>query len=1160
MLTGELISVIIIEYKNHKYLKEAVDSVLMQDYNNIELIISDDASGDFNPEMIQNYINQQNRGNIRKLLININETNLGTVKHLNKIIPMTTGEYITIFAADDAMFDEHTVSNIVHSFHTLNENEDVITCQLGMYDETLQEYMHSYISEANIQKIRSYSPQQIYKELAQCVLFPAAGTCFRRGVFEKYGYFDEQYTLVEDWTYAAQLSKLGVKIHYFDFVGYKHRDGGVSHGNKDGVSKSVELFVRDCLKLYENLYFSNLKIFNSTEKIRLFRNYVLLMDKLPMDSRIRRENNVRSVVYELVQIINYYGKRSAPVTSKPLAKVAKTNRCQMLKNRLLRKFARSKKFKDSQHNIEANDHLISIVVISYNSEKTVRETLDSILLQNYGKLELIVADDASSDQTVAIVKKWLGQYGSRFIHAELIIADTNGGTVKNCNSGFKKCSGKYIKLIAADDILKENCITDMVKGMEAKDADIGFCYEYVFFPEDKKILFTEKENLLEKRPNDISIFSLPASEMYKKLLKGNVFPAPTSMIKRSTFEELGGFDENYPYTEDYPFWLKALKNGAKVTFIKSVGVYYRKDKQSISWRENAKPTKSQLKFQECLDRFLKEVRNPELERLGIPYSNAPIRPDAHSISYAANRKQSSRWNQKVLQFYNKLLNRNVPKLIRLPILLLAPKVFYEKWESKLLQINDKLTRHGISKYLRFFLLILAPRYLYKKSRAEIKKYIYSCENKTDKIVAKIIYKGYIFKTAKPMIEDSNSNKHWFSDYIQSLKYEAKYKQHKSSPKTRVVFAVHFLFSFSALETIYYAMMKNNHFDPIILLMPTTQPGIDKQMYYENGLIEEIEKKGMKYHLAYENGRWKNILMFEPDFVFFQTPYYGQRHPMYNANLALSYPKIIYTPYGPWIMDKSVKEYIDCGIDKPYFNNLWRFFADKLTIELLEYAAPEYLNITVESGSPKVDFHAVELVNKNYCWKNMDDQSRKKIIWLPRWGIKDDRTSFLDYYEYFLELIDKNDKIDFVMRPHPFLFKDLVRSGAFKKHQLESMISAFDEADNSAIDYHCDYREGLVSCDFIVADFTSIIYEYLPSGKPIIYTKKDNTLVDKRIMDSCYVVSNLQELQATINMLLSGKDELKEQRLSLIKDLNYFPHAPKTNGEYIAQYILEHKEK
>lgn len=101
-----LVSVIIIGYDNFDFLFEAVESVLRQDYPNIELIISNDGSPDFDGRALSDYISAHKRDNIKNIILNQNPENLGTVRHLNVAFPMATGEYITYFAADDAMYCE----------------------------------------------------------------------------------------------------------------------------------------------------------------------------------------------------------------------------------------------------------------------------------------------------------------------------------------------------------------------------------------------------------------------------------------------------------------------------------------------------------------------------------------------------------------------------------------------------------------------------------------------------------------------------------------------------------------------------------------------------------------------------------------------------------------------------------------------------------------------------------------------------------------------------------------------------------------------------------------------------------------------------------------------------------------------------------------------
>ena len=91
-----------------------------------------------------------------------------------------------------------------------------------------------------------------------------------------------------------------------------------------------------------------------------------------------------------------------------------------------------------------NHPLISVLVIAYNSAKTIIETLDSIKKQTYPELELIVTDDCSSDNTIFITKKWIENNHGRFIRVKLVTSAQNTGISANYNRGEDECSGEWI--------------------------------------------------------------------------------------------------------------------------------------------------------------------------------------------------------------------------------------------------------------------------------------------------------------------------------------------------------------------------------------------------------------------------------------------------------------------------------------------------------------------------------------------------------------------------------------------------------------------------------------------------------------------------------------------------------------------------------------------
>ncbi|MFA6463138.1 MAG: glycosyltransferase family 2 protein, partial [Candidatus Shapirobacteria bacterium] len=185
-----LISIILISYKNYRYIYEALDSILCQDYLNIEIIISNDGSDDFDQKSVNQYLTKNKKQNIKNFIINNNKKNIGTVKNVNKAIKLSKGKYITIFAADDTLYNSQVVTKFINSFNTLPKNELIVTSQVDMYDVRLKKIIQPFISETNKEKIRKLTPKKLFAEMStQCIL-PGSGTCYKREIFKKYGYFD----------------------------------------------------------------------------------------------------------------------------------------------------------------------------------------------------------------------------------------------------------------------------------------------------------------------------------------------------------------------------------------------------------------------------------------------------------------------------------------------------------------------------------------------------------------------------------------------------------------------------------------------------------------------------------------------------------------------------------------------------------------------------------------------------------------------------------------------------------------------------------------------------------------------------------------------------------------------------------------------------------
>jgi glycosyltransferase involved in cell wall biosynthesis len=110
--------------------------------------------------------------------------------------------------------------------------------------------------------------------------------------------------------------------------------------------------------------------------------------------------------------------------------------------------------------------LVSVAMATYNGEKYISAQLESIINQTYSSLEIIITDDASSDNTIKIIKDFQKEYA--FI--QLFINDNNSGVTKTFEHSFKNCSGDFIAISDQDDIWESNKIEVLLNQINNEDA------------------------------------------------------------------------------------------------------------------------------------------------------------------------------------------------------------------------------------------------------------------------------------------------------------------------------------------------------------------------------------------------------------------------------------------------------------------------------------------------------------------------------------------------------------------------------------------------------------------------------------------------------------------------------------------------------------------
>jgi len=251
MTDNPLFSIVVLIYNNQRYVYELLDSIFFQDYDNIQLIVSDDGSKEFDFKKLSDYIESYKKSNIKDVIINHNKNNLGTVKHVELMLEKSSGEYVMYIAADDVLFDQNSISTLVNGFNDKNDCIQVVTSLVGMYDDSLERFDHFFNTKDEIDLINSGDSWKLFETLSLRCIIAAPGTVYHRDVFKKIGPLSKDYFLIEDWISYLRIARMGIKIKYIESITAKHRDGGISHGNKRNNTDAYRRYCKDFVTAFE---------------------------------------------------------------------------------------------------------------------------------------------------------------------------------------------------------------------------------------------------------------------------------------------------------------------------------------------------------------------------------------------------------------------------------------------------------------------------------------------------------------------------------------------------------------------------------------------------------------------------------------------------------------------------------------------------------------------------------------------------------------------------------------------------------------------------------------------------------------------------------------------------------------------------------------------
>ncbi|MGN1362807.1 MAG: glycosyltransferase family 2 protein [Methanobrevibacter sp.] len=544
------ISIIMPVFNKEKNLKEAINSVLNQTLSDIELICVNDGSTDKSLSILNKYSKKYDFIKI------YNQKNQGAAIARNKGMEISKGEYITFLDADDTYIDNNSLEKLYKI--AASNNANLVSGNMKIINskgESKNTKDSKYYKEDSIISPEEYGiPWFFYKNMYKREFLISNNIYFpnlRRG---------------EDPVFLAEvLSELDcIYTVNIDFYGYYY----VKDESKWNNPKIIQDYIKQYKYIYN--YFENPK-FNKIKNDYLYKLFIFI-DMLSIENLDIALNTIREVF--------------------------KGNLLRRFEDYYYLKYSNNKGLME-ELNINTEKPRISVIMPIYNSNKYLKEAIDSILNQSFKDFELICVNDGSTDNSPEILEN----YRKKDKRIK-IINQKNQGAASARNTGLKNTKGDYIYFIDSDDYIAKNTLKELYKNAILNDSDIVL-YKMAHFNGDKIRYNAPGFNLEKANPNiDFNNYTFNYKKIKPEILNKTFSPCNKFYKK----EFLDSYNDFYFDTgiifEDVPFQVKSLLRAKKISYIPEYFYYYRQNHESVM--NTNKNREDIYKIINIVEKFLKD--------------------------------------------------------------------------------------------------------------------------------------------------------------------------------------------------------------------------------------------------------------------------------------------------------------------------------------------------------------------------------------------------------------------------------------------------------------------------------------------------------------------------------------------------------------------------
>ncbi|GHU52828.1 glycosyl transferase family 2 [Clostridia bacterium] len=472
------ISVIVPCYNNGLFLKDCLDSLIFQTFEDAEFIIINDGSIDNSAEIINSYANNDSR------IVFIDRENKGISYSLNEGIRKAKGEYLAFLDSDDfynLIFLEKTYEAIIR-------NEcDLVSVDYCEFTGSLEK--NNFVSEimpcadtGNYYKIINGQ-----NKIALKFFNHRWRTLHRKSlIIDNEIFLNENITSCEDVAFFFETVLLSKSIIYINFTGVFHRKDNLNSitKNPEGMSKNFfegQNFLADKLK-ERGFWDAQKEIFLE----RCCFNYSFALKNLPFD-------------YHFKFILD---------CSAHINKLTENFTLELNKEKFLQPISFQKLVDLALMPLEYYGwwvswfYKVTVIMSVFNSAEFLNETLNSLISQTLKEIEIIIIDDGSTDNSLEILK-----YFASFDRRIVIFEQENKGAGAARNKGIANAHGVYLSFLDADDYFYPTMLEDAYKKAHTHNADI------VIFQTEKYDIATEKSEYMHYAFGNYGSY-LPKKEVF----------------------------------------------------------------------------------------------------------------------------------------------------------------------------------------------------------------------------------------------------------------------------------------------------------------------------------------------------------------------------------------------------------------------------------------------------------------------------------------------------------------------------------------------------------------------------------------------------------------------------------------------------------------------